>query len=143
MRFEEPAAYALASWQRFDSEVTDDVARAVVSAFALVAIADGHLAQSEIDRFALLMEERANILAPIGIDRFDMLFRDIGAAILSDPISGRKHALDLIAVVKSDADHCELVRSAAEIALSADSREHAPEQEVMEKICNAMDIEVR
>jgi tellurite resistance protein len=143
MRFEEPAAYALASWQRFDSEVTDDVARAIVSAFALVAIADGDLAQSEIDRFTLLIAEQKNLLASLGTDRFDMLFRDIGAAILSDPIAGCRHALDLIAAVKSDAGHCELVRSAAECAIGADSRELASEREVMAKICNALAIEVR
>ena len=37
MSFEEQAAYALASWQRFDSKVTDEVARAITSAFVLVA----------------------------------------------------------------------------------------------------------
>jgi len=143
MRFEEQAAYALASWRRFDSEVTDDIARAIASAFALVAIADGDLAQSEIDRFLVLMGERENLLEPVGIDRFGKLFRDIGAAILSDPVAGRRHALELIAAVKSNATHCELVRSAAEIAIAADNRELASEQEVIETICKAMDIETR
>lgn len=143
MSFEERAAYALASWERFDSEVTDEIARAVTSAFALVATADGDLAQSEIERFILLMRERENVLAPLSIDRFDQLFRDIGAAIMSDPLAGSRHALDLISAVKSDADHCELVRSAAEIAIAADNRELASEQQVMQQICEAMDIAVR
>jgi tellurite resistance protein len=143
MSFEERAAYALASWQRFDSEVTDDLARAITSAFALVAVADGDLAQSELDRFILLVQEREYIFATLGFDRFDLLFRDIGAAIMSDPIAGRERALDLIAVVKADATHCELVRAAAEIAIFADDRELASEQEIMEQICKAMDIDVR
>ena len=143
MSFEEQAAYALASWQRFDSKVTDEVARAITSAFVLVAVADGDLAQSEIDRFILLMLERENLLRTLGIERFDLLFRDIGAAIMSDPIAGRERALDLITAVKSDATHCELVRAAAEIAIFADNRELASEKEVMEQICKAMDIDVR
>ncbi len=143
MDFEEAAAYALTSWRRFESEVTDDVARAITSAFVLVAVADGDLAQSEIDRFILLMLDRENLLRTLGIDNFDMMFRDIGAAILSDPIACRRRALDLIAAVKADATHCELVRAAAEIAIAADNRELASEQEVMEQICKAMGIAVR
>jgi hypothetical protein len=45
--------------------------------------------------------------------------------------------------VKADSAHCELVRSAAKIAILADNRELASEQAVMEQICNAMEIEVR
>lgn len=141
MSLEEEASYALASWQRFDSEVTDELARAITSAFVLVAVADGDLAQSEIDRFNLLIKERASLLDPDNIDRFDQLFRDIGGAIMSDPVAGRRHALELVAAIKADASHCELVRSAAEIAIAADHRELASEQEVLDLICKAMDIE--
>jgi tellurite resistance protein len=84
-----------------------------------------------------------DLVAPIGIDRIRLLFRDIGSAIMSDPIAGREHALELIAAVKSNTNYCELVRSAAEIAVVADNRELASEQAVMKVICNAMGIEVR
>ncbi len=143
MSHEEEAAYAIASWRRFDTQVTDDLARAVISAFILVAVADGDLAQAEIDRFMLLIESQEDLVASIGLDRCRLLFRDIGTAILSDPVAGREHALELIASIKSNADFCELVRSAAEIAVLADNRELASEQEVMKEICGAMDIEVR
>ena len=89
MVFEQEAAYALASWRRFDANITDRLARAITSAFALVAVADGDLAQAEIDRFILLIREQANVLAPLGVDRVDLLFRDIASAILSDPVAGR------------------------------------------------------
>ncbi len=143
MSHEEEAAYAIASWRRFDSQVTDDLARAVISAFILVAVADGDLAQSEIDRFILLIESQEDLVASIGLDRCRLLFRDIGTAILSDPMAGREHALDLISSVRDNGDYCELVRSAAEIAVLADNRELASEQAVMKVICGAMDIEVR
>ena len=143
MSHEEEAAYAIASWQRFDSQVTDDLARAVISAFILVAAADGDIAQSEIDRFVLLIESQEDLVASIGLDRCRLLFRDIGTAVLSDPVAGREHALNLIASIKSNADYCELVRSAAEIAVLADSRELASEHAVMQVICDAMEIEVR
>ena len=48
MTIDEKAAYASMSWQRFNREISDDLARAIVSAFALVAVADGDLAESEI-----------------------------------------------------------------------------------------------
>jgi tellurite resistance protein len=143
MSFEEEAAYALASWRRFDSEVTDELARAITSAFVLVAVADGDLAQSEINRFDKLINEQASLLDPKNVDRFDQLFRDIGGAIMSDPVAGRSHALELIAAVKANDTHCKLVLSAAEIAIVADNRELASEHEVMEQICAAMDIEAR
>lgn len=137
------AAYAIASWQRFDSQVSDDLARAVISAFILVAVADGDLAQSEIDKFILMIEAQEDLVGSIGIDRVRLLFRDIGSAIMSDPVAGREHALELIAAVKTNPDYCELVRSAAEIAVLADSRELASEQSAMQVICDAMGTEVR
>lgn len=143
MSNDEQAAYAIASWQRFDSQVSDDLARAVISAFILVAVADGDLAQSEIDKFMLMIEEQDDLVGSIGIDRVRLLFRDIGSAIMSDPVAGREHALELIAAVKANPDYCELVRSAAEIAVLADSRELASEQSAMQVICDAMGTEVR
>lgn len=143
MSLDEKAAYAIQSWQRFDSQVTDDLARAVISAFILVAVADGDLAQSEIDRFIQLMEAQKGLVDSIGLDRAKLLFRDIGSAIMSNPVDGREHALELIAAVKSNDGYCELVRSAAEIAVVADNRELASEQAVMKVICGAMGIEVR
>ncbi len=125
MSIEKETAYAIASWQRFNSEITDNVARAITSAFVLVAVADGDgdLGDSEIDRFISLIRDQESVLAPLNLDRIEALFRDIGGAILSDPIAGRSQALDIIATVKANATHCELVRSAAEIAILADNRE--------------------
>ena len=142
MGHEEEVAYAIASWHRFDSQVSDDLARAVISAFILVAVADGDLAQAEIDKFILMIGAQEDLVAPLGIDRIRLLFRDIGSAIMSDPVAGREHALELIAAVKSNANYCELVLSAAEIAVVADNRELASEQAVIKVICNAMGIEV-
>lgn len=140
---DERAAYALASWRRFEDAMTGKLARAVTSAFVLVAVADGDLAQSEIDRFMLLLRESANVLAPLNIDHAELTFRDISGAILSDPPEGRRRALELIAAVRGNATHCELVRSAAEIAIVADNRELDSEREVLKEICNAMGIAVR
>ena len=143
MVFQQEAAYALASWQRFDANITDQLARAITSAFALVAVADGDLAQSEIDRFLALIREQENVLAPLNIHRVELWFRDIAEAILSDPSAGHSHALELIAAVAGNAIHCELVRSAAEIAIAADNRELSSEQEVLQEICGALGIAVR
>ena len=145
MSIEKETAYAIASWQRFNSEITDNVARAITSAFVLVAVADGDgdLGDSEIDRFISLIRDQESVLAPLNLDRIEALFRNIGGAILSDPIAERSQALDIIATVKANATHCELVRSAAEIAILADNRELASEQEVMKQICEALEIDAR
>ena len=143
MVFQLEAAYALASWRRFDANITDQLTRAITSAFALVAVADGDLAQSEIDRYMVLIREQEDVLAPLDIDRVELRFRDIAGAILSDPSAGHSHALKLIAAVAGNAIHCELVRSAAEIAIAADNRELGSEQKVLQEICGALGIPVR
>lgn len=143
MSTDDEIAYALASWRRFDSEVSDDLARAITSAFVLVAVADGDLAQAEIDRFSELMKEQAELLNPRVVDRIDALFSDIGGAILSDPDAGRAKALQLIGNIKSNRTYCDLVHSAAEIAIVADNRELVSERETLEQICKAMDYQIR
>lgn len=77
MAFEVEAAYALAAWDRYHAAMTNELQRAVTSAFALVAVADGDLANAEIDRFILLLRERGDVLAPLDIDQMDRLFRDL------------------------------------------------------------------
>lgn len=143
MSIREEAAYAIVSWQRFNSAITDDVARAITSAFVLVAVADGDLSKSEIERFISLLRDWEDTLAPLDLDRIDSLFRDIGAAIMSDPIAGRRRALEFIETVKANSTHCELVRSAAEIAIFADNRNLASEQKVMQQICKVLEIDAR
>ena len=143
MSFEEDAAYALASWGRFDTSITDELVLAITSAFVLVAFADGDLARSEIDRFTVLLREHADVLAPLDIDRVDHLFRDLAGALMSDPNAGRQRALRSIAAVQGNPDHAELVRSAAEIALLADNRELAAEHEVLGQICDALGLSAR
>lgn len=143
MAFQEEAAYALASWERFDAAISDELLLAITSAFVLVAVADGDLARSEIDRFTALLRAHAKALAPLDIDRVDHLFRDLGGALLSEPTTGRQRALACISTVEGNAVHCELVRSAAEIALAADNRELAAEHEVLGAICDAMGIAQR
>lgn len=143
MTFEEQAAYALASWRRLESEFTDELLLAITTAFVLVAVADGDASDAEIDRFLELLRECADVLAPLDIDRVEPLFRDLTGALLTDPEGGRGHALADIAAVKGDPNACELVRSAAEIALAADRRTLAREQEVLSQICVALGIRPR
>lgn len=139
MTNQENAAYAKVSWQRFDKEITGDLARAIVSAFALVAVADGDLAESEVDSFVKLIYENEDIQAALDFKRYEPLFRDISGAILSDPEAGKEKALELIAAVKGDSDHCDLVESAAQIALMADNRERESETRVLGLIRSALD----
>ena len=135
---EEEAAYAAAAWQRFDGEVSNELLRAVTGAFALIAVADGDLAQSEIDRFVTLVRSNGDMFAGLDLDHIERTFRDIGGAVLSDPAAGRAQALNYVAAVKDHEQHRELVRAAAEIAILADgrklAREDAPLKDIRETL---------
>ena len=119
---QEQAGYALASWARFDGAVGDKLLKAISGAFALVATVDGDVAQAEIDSFMQLLHDHAEHLPVLDLKQVEGLFRDITGALLSDPAAGREHALACVAGVVGRAEQCELVRSAAEIAVAADHR---------------------
>ena len=139
MTNDENKVYASMSWSRFSSEVSDDLARAVVSAFALVAVADGDLAEAEIDSFVKLIYEREDVLSSLDFERYEPLFREISGALFSDPESGQSQALELICAVRGEQEQCELVISAAQIALMADSKEEESETRVLALIRSALD----
>lgn len=140
---QEAETYALMSWQRFDEEITDELLRAVTSAFALIAVADGDLARAEDDQFMSMLQDKAEVFAPLNLQTVDALFRDICGAILSDPAAGHAHALKEIAAVQQTPRHAELVRAAAEIAMAADHRLAVAETKVMSEICGALQLAPR
>ncbi len=133
-------AYALLSWKRFDDEVTNQLLRAVTSAFALIAVADGDLAKKEGEQFMSMLREKADLFEPLDFDAVDRHFRSVCGAMLSDPVSGRRHALEEIAAVQAKPEHAELVRSAAEIAIAADSRGAVKESKLLSEICAVLKL---
>ena len=140
MAIDERAAYALASWRHFDETVSDELLRAVTGAFALVAAADGDLAVSEVDRFLALLHEHETVFRPLSFAELEHVFRDICGAIISDPEQGWQRALECVLLVRKNANHVKLVRSAATIAMAADDREAASEQKVLSVIDRALGV---
>lgn len=140
MSLDESTAYALATWSRFDQTITDDLLRAVCGAFAIVAAADGNVAESEIAGCLNIIRERADAFPRLDLAVVERLFRDLTAALLSDPEGGREHVLSEIARVKDMPKERELVRSAAQVAIYADRRVEGREQQVMDEICTALGI---
>lgn len=138
---DELTAYALASFARFDAEVSDELLRAVAGAFALVAAADGDVDAREIERFVALVRERREAFGSLDVARLERGFRDLGEAFLTDATDGRRRALEDIARVKHDAGSRELVLAAARIALLADQRVRASEKDVLHSICRALGVE--
>ena len=132
--------YAKAAWKRFDDEIPTELMRALTSAFALIAVADGDLAEAEDARFMRFLSEHPTIFTQISFDKIDARFRDICAALISDPQAGRQHALTEIAEVKGNELHCDLVFSAAQIAIAADDRELAAETALLQEICDTLDM---
>ena len=138
---DESVAYAIATWARFNANVSDDLLRALSAAFALVAAADGELATSEVDEFVELLRSKADVFSGIDFNALEVAFRDLSESLIADPEQGRMRASDCIARMKGDADRCELVRSGAAIALAADGHVRAPEQAAMQDICAALGLE--
>jgi tellurite resistance protein len=140
MSLDESTAYALATWSRFDNTITNDLVRAVCAAFALVAAADGDVAEDEIAGFLNTIREKAETFPQLDLAVVERLFRDLTGALLSDPEGGREHVLSEIALVKDSPKERELVRSAAQVAIYADRRVEGREQQVMDEICTALGI---
>lgn len=138
---DESMAYAVATWVRFNAVVSDDLLRAVSAAFALVAAADGELANSEVDEFVELLRSKSDVFASMDFDSLELAFRDLTDSLIADPEQGRARACECIARMKGDAKRCELVRSAAAIAVAADGLVRAPEEAAMQNICVALGLE--
>jgi len=130
----EGQGYALMAWKRFDADVTDELLRAVTSAFALVAASDGDVAEAEDREFLSMLQNKTDLFGILDFDAVDRVFQDICGAILSDPASGRAHALGSINAVNNNETHAELVLSAAEIAIHADDRVNAAETRILNDI---------
>ena len=132
---------ALATWERFDEEVSDEVLRAVSGAFAIVACADGALEESEIEAFLdMIRETRA--FQNVNLGTLEAQFRRLGKAILDDPEGGRGHAMQEIALLeKGDPRQTALVVSAAQIAIVANGKLADAEEAVLREICEALGLD--
>jgi tellurite resistance protein len=115
-----------------------EVARAVVSAFALVAVIDGDLAETEIGGFITVIHEHQDTLAALKFEHYEHLFRDICGAIMSNPEAGKNKALESISAVNGNSEHSELILAAAQIAMLADQQEKAAETEALALIRGAL-----
>jgi tellurite resistance protein len=112
----------------------------MVSAFALVAAADGDIAAEEVERFGVLLKQQAGPLAPLPIEGVDSAFADVVAALLSDPEGSRARALRIIEALRGDEPYSELVAAVAQIALKADHHERAEELAAMKDIRKALGL---
>ena len=138
---DESLAYAIAAWSRFDREAPDDLVRALSGAFALVAAADGSLASTEVQGFVLVLRSRTEVLASLDFGLVEPSFRELIDAMMADPNDGRARALEWVARVKGEQEHCELVRSGATIVAAADGTVREAERVAVRDICVALGLE--
>ncbi|GAB5500552.1 MAG: hypothetical protein PsegKO_28630 [Pseudohongiellaceae bacterium] len=110
----------------------------MVSAFALVAVIDGDLAETEIGGFITVIHEHQDTLAALKFEHYEHLFRDICGAIMSNPEAGKNKALESISAVNGNSEHSELILAAAQIAMLADQQEKAAETEALALIRGAL-----
>jgi tellurite resistance protein len=138
---EESVAYAIATWARFDDSVSGELLRALCSAFALVAAADGELSRAEVDRFVGVLRSKADLFCAVDFDELETAFRDLAEAMISDPEDGKRLALGHLTQIKGEPAHCELVRAGAEIAAAADGRARPAEARALREIRRALGLE--
>lgn len=140
MKPDERKTAAVTAWHRFDEQVPDTLLRAVSGAFAVVACADGQLDQSEIDIFIDMIKD-TRAFAEVDVDTLAQHFRALGQAILADFEEGRRGAFEAIALVKGNDKQTALVVSAAQIAILADTKLQASEENALRQICEILGLD--
>ncbi len=140
MAVDETVAYAIATWARFNEDVTDVLLRALSGAFALVAVSDGELARSEADGFVEMLRGKTDVFTGLDFEALESTFRDLADALIANPEDGRQRAFDCIACVAGDPVKSELVRSAAAVAVAADGRVRSAEDTALQEISKALGL---
>lgn len=139
---DERTAYAIATWARFDETMSEELLSALCGAFALIAVADGELARSEVDGFLDVLKTKSDVFSGLDFAHLEGTFRDLTEALFADPIDGKRRALDRVAGIRANRQWCELVRSAARIAVDADKRIRPAEETAMSEIRKALGLDV-
>ena len=137
---DETVAYAIATWARFNEDVTDVLLRALSGAFALVAASDGELAPSEADGFVEMLRGKANVFSGLDFAELESTFRELTEALIADPEDGRQRAIECIKRVAGDPVRSELVRSAAAMAVASDGRVRGSEEASLQEISKALGL---
>ena len=137
---DETVAYAIATWARFNEDVTDVLLRALSGAFALVAASDGELAPSEADGFVDMLRGKTDVFSGLDFAALERTFRELTDALIADPEDGRQRAFDCIRRVAGDPVRSELVRAAAAIAVASDGRVRATEETSVQEISKALGL---
>jgi tellurite resistance protein len=137
---DETVAYAIATWFRFNEDVTDVLLRALAGAFALVAASDGELARSEVDGFVDMLRGKADVFSGLDFEALESTFRELTDALIANPEDGRQRAFNCITRVAGDPVRSELVRGAARIAVASDGRVRASEEATLQEISKALGL---
>lgn len=121
-------------------EVTDELLRAVCGAYAIVASADGHVADDEVATFLGMVrqDERFPFINP---RRLEDVFRELTAAILEDGVKGRALAFGAIEKFKGDAECSTIIIGAAQMSIVADGVLEEVEEAVLAQICWALGVD--
>ena len=82
----------------------------------MVAASDGELSSSEADRFLDMLGSKSDALSPLDFSALSQTFRDLSEALLTDPVAGKRMALECVGQIAETPQYVELVWGAAQIA---------------------------
>jgi tellurite resistance protein len=139
---EDPEFSAL--WAAFRGKDRDRVVVGVAAAFAHVAVANRHLAESETARFLDVV--RGSRLAPpddVTSRELARAFEALGRAMLARPELGHAEALRVLGDFGFDPMRSEIIWSATCAALVADAELHPAEEQAAREIQAALQIRAR
>lgn len=137
---DERTAYAIATWNRFDDAVPEELMQALCGAFAIVAAADGELSHVEVDDFLAAVRTKTDAFAGVNFSQLEVALQDLVEASFADPTEARRRALAHVAEVRSHPQWPDLVTAAAQIAVDADDRVRSSEEAIMGEIRAALGL---
>jgi tellurite resistance protein TerB len=132
------------SWDEFNHEIkqaqNEHLMEGIVAACALVAYADGSVADVEHDRMVSLIRGFEPI-AVFGLNDVIATFETMTSRFASDQNSGKAAALEVVARVKGSSKYPTLLVKTCCAIAAADGGFDAEERQVITRICQILGLD--
>jgi tellurite resistance protein len=125
-------------WKPFTGR--DRTLLGVTAAFALVATANANVSDAESRRFAGLIRGARLARDDRELSELSNAFSALTSAMLSLPTQGRAQAVETLESFSGDPYRTEIILSAAQAAMVADSEMSKAETSALETVCQSLGV---